>query len=170
MSHRYRTMKMKRKYVEIIFLAVIFTVFLWAASGRINQHKLVHEYPLGHYASDNFWNLLYAESTYDFGHYKYRPSYVAYGQENIYEILPPLIFINPAMISYVSGQHPFFSLILFITIIYSLVPIVAYLIIRRYNREIAVLGLSFSAFLLSNVGYTSVTWGKYGTISGIFIY
>ncbi|MFH1321452.1 MAG: hypothetical protein ABII90_12485, partial [Bacteroidota bacterium] len=147
---------------------IIFFSLLDIGIGNLYDHKIVHEFPYGFFASDSFWWYVYSEHTYDVGNFKYRPFYDSFGHEDVVGTVPPVLFHLSAMFAHTSGFELHNTHLLLIVTMFCLSPLVFYFLVRKYNKNIAVLALAITPLIFAKTSYYSVLWGKHIVITGGF--
>ncbi len=159
-------MKALKINTENFFLIALIGILLWLGAGSIYNHTLIHEYPHGYMASDSFHKWQRTQALYETGFYVESP-YLQKGYEDVVASYPPLIAYNVASISLISGLQPYDAMFL-MKILYSIfAALCMYLIIRIYNKNIAILAMGILAFLYFQTFYIGYTWGKGPLIMGL---
>jgi len=161
-------MKINTKLVEGLVLVVFFTLFLFLALGSQWDQRLKHDFPYGYGASDAFFHQSVAEYMNDVGRVKYTPSYEVGGHENVYDAHPPMLFELSALVSRFSGIEVFDSIMLVSAIMWVFSGIIIYIIIRRFNRSIALLSLPIMILTLTGNYKIALYWGYWLFITGVF--
>ena len=77
------------KNAEHIFVAIVFALLVHTGYAALAEHKIVHSYPYGYYASDAFQDDRWAQVVIDTGQYKYLPWYMAEGRDDVLARYPP---------------------------------------------------------------------------------
>jgi len=155
-----------KRIVEGVVLLLLTLLYLGAAP--LLQQRIIHEFPHGYYASDAFWQLTYATHVYNVGSDKYRPFYDSAGYEDVIGVLPPMAYQLSAAFAHLSGIPIYDALIFLIILIFSFASMVMYLIIRKLNRNVALLSLPFMLLVFSKSNFAAITWGKHLVIMGGF--
>ncbi|MBW2993737.1 glycosyltransferase family 39 protein, partial [Candidatus Woesearchaeota archaeon] len=149
---------------EIIFLIVVFIIFLWTGYGVLSGHVISHDSPIGYFSSDAVQDTSFVEGIKETGNYKYFPPYMSAGFNDTLAWYAPVIIQDMAMFSHLSGLEAYDALIFMVYFFAVVSALIMYFIIRKYNKNIAILsvplmsyiffGKFYSAFLLGQWGYT----------------
>jgi len=154
--------------LEKIFLAVFFGLFLLLGNGFLFEHKLSHDYPYAYLASDAFQHQTRAQSIKDAGNYKNEASYIVMGVENAIGYYPPVIYHLSVILSHLTGLEAYDTIYLIVFLFAGLASLLMYVIIRQFNKNVAVISLPISLLVFSNGLYTGFTWGHWPTILSQF--
>ncbi|NOZ80755.1 MAG: hypothetical protein GXP63_03715 [DPANN group archaeon] len=157
-----------KRIVEGVVLLLFFGTLLYLGAAPLLQQRIVHEFPHGYYASDAFWQIVYTTQVYDTGNDALRPFYDSLGYQDVLGVLPPATYELGAGFAHLVGIAPYDALILLITLLFSFSALIMFLIIRRFNRNVALLSLPFMTMLFAAPNYTAITWGKHLVITGGF--
>ena len=140
-----------------IFLFSIFLVYIGMAA-TMNYH-LKHTFPYGFSASDAFGEIAYTEGIQDSGSYRFLPFYIRAGFGDTLGFHMPISNHIFAIFSFASGL-PVWDSLLIIGFLYSIFGVlVMYLIIRNFNRAIALIAIALSVFLYVRNFSIIYTWG-----------
>ena len=152
--------------LEAVFLIIFVAVFLWFGIGTLFDHKISHDFPYGYLASDAFLHQTTAQAIKEQGDYKLHPSYAVGGAKDVIGMNPPLLNHLAAVLSYLTGIEVY-DVIYFLVYIFALFAIlVLYLIIRKYNKNIALLAIPLTLLILSKKFYSGITWGQWDFYPG----
>jgi hypothetical protein len=152
--------------LEAVFLIVVFGLLLWMGCSNLYDSRIVHDFPHGYFASDAYWNLNFAQTVYNQGNYRYLPFYIAGGYKDVLAVYPPLFFHLVAGFSYTAKIQPYDALLMLGIVFMIFSALIMYLIIRSFNRNVAILSLVLLGFLFYKNFYVGVFFGKYGLIIG----
>ena len=156
--------------LEYIFLIFFIAIFLWYGSGNLFGHAIKHDFPYGYFASDAFLHQSTAEGVKYQGNFKYHPYYRAGGYTDVIAFNPPLFNHLSALLSYSSGIETYDTMyfLVFVSLLFSLM--IFYLIIRRYNKNIAILSLPVALLIFTNKFYAGILFGQWDFYSGILFF
>lgn len=143
---------------------IVFTIgFFYIGIGSLYNHQFTHDFPQGYHHSDSFSHLLITYNIIDNGSVKYFPPYLANGftdVENLYPFRPQII---GALFSLNSRLNPYDTLMFAIYLFAYLGAIIMYLIIRYYNKGIALLSLPVTLMFFNGFrnqwGFGQGDWG-----------
>lgn len=157
---------------EKIYLIIIFFFILWAGVANLWDYKINHDFPFSYMASDTFQHQVRIDSIKQMGNYRYEAPYIAGGFKDAIGFYPPLMYHLDVIMSYASGLENYDIAYLLTFIILCFSSLAFYLIIRRWNKHIAMIALPLS-FLLFTRGpgigpYALITWGSWPLIFGQF--
>jgi hypothetical protein len=158
-------MKLKADVFEWVFVSV-FLVFLgYISVGAFLNHSVVHPYPYGFSASDAFGEVAFAEGVIETGSYKIIPPYIRGGFESI-GFHMPIFYHVVANFSLMAGI-PVWDADIMLGILFSLlVVLMMYLMIREYNKHVALLSLPLSVFMYVGSFKIIYTWGVWDFVLG----
>jgi len=160
--------KLTKINLESIFLLIVFSVMLWAGCAIFFNHELSHNFPFGYLASDTYQHQVRVESIKLMGNYRYEAPYIVAGYEDNVGFYQPLLYHIGAIFSYVSGLETYDSTYLLIFILTSFASLIMYLIIRQFNKHVAILSLPLSLLVFSQAPYIGFTWGHWPAVSAQF--
>jgi len=127
---------------------------------------VVHSYPHGYFAADAFWGHNNVNNVYESGQTLYVPDYQGGGFDYIITHHYPLILQTAAFFAHASGLQVHDALFLFGNILIILTALIMYVLIRELNKNIAIIGASLMAFILTGTFSIVALFGKYGSITG----
>ncbi len=157
------------KIVEAVYLTAFLLLFLWAGFAYILDHRLIHSFPHGYFASDAFQHAIRTDQIKDQANYRYVPSYSTGGVDGVGGYYPSLLHFDSAIIAKLTGIESYdaiyFVLILFIV----LSPLAMYYFVKRVNKKIAILTLPFSLLIFSKGTYVGTLWGYWPTLVSLFL-
>ena len=156
------------KIMEILFLLIYTFIFLNSSIGTLWDHKISHEFPYGLMASDAFQHQTRIEGIKLNGNYRNEPFFVSAGFEDVVGYYPPLLYHLSILFSYASGLETYDTAYLLIFILAYVASLVMYLIIRNFNKQIAILSLPLSLLIFSRAPFTGFTWGHWPALLGNF--
>ena len=154
--------------LEYIYLIVFFAIMLWIGYGMLSNHKLGHSYPHGFSASDCFIQPGYADHIKDVGNFRNFPDYGAFGYKDVIGYYPPIPSHLTALFSLSTGLGIHDSIILLIIILMCIGSLLMYLIIKSFNRNIAILSLPLSTLMFHKNFFSAFSWGQWGFLFGSF--
>lgn len=163
-------MKKLRINFEHIFLIAFIALFLYYGCSDLFDNRLKHENPYGYFASDAFLHQSHAEGIKYLGNYRYSPFYKVGGFKDVVAFDPPLLNHLSAMFSYLTGLETY-DTIFFIVFLAALSSVlVLYIIIKRFNKNIAILSLPLTILIFTNKFYSGFTWGKWDFYLGFLFF
>ncbi len=159
---------------EAIYLVFVFFFLIWASVANLWDHRIKHEFPFAYMASDTFQHQVRADSIKQMGNYKYEAYYICAGYKDCVGFYPPLMYHLDVILSYISGLEIYDVAYLLVFIVIGFSAMIFYLIMRKLNKHIAMIGLPLSLLLFSRgptTGpgpYALITWGSWPLIFGQF--
>lgn len=145
-----------------VFLFSVFLAYIGMAASM--GHQLKHPFPYGFSASDAFGEIAYTEGIQDLGNYKFLPSYLRAGFSDTLGFHMPISNHIFAIFSFASGLQVWDSLLV-IGFLYSIFAILAmYLLIRNFNRNIALISIALAVFLYTRNFNIIYSWGQWDLI------
>ncbi|MBI2574525.1 hypothetical protein HYV82_01430 [Candidatus Woesearchaeota archaeon] len=150
---------------EYLFLAVFIAVFLATGLG-VYEQKLSHPYPVGYFASDSFFHQAEATWMKEQGTIKYALPNIEGGRKDVYDSHPPLVFEAVGVLSYASGLEVYDAIYLFAIIMLLLLGLLIYIIIRRFNKNVAVLSLPVTLLIYTPPFSQAILFGQWLFIAG----
>jgi hypothetical protein len=154
--------------IESLFLFLVFAIMLNVGCGVLFDHKIVHDYPFGLLASDAFQHQTRAESIKEIGNYKYEAPYIAHGYTDVIGNYMPVFYHLGVLLSYSTGIESWDAIYFMLFFSSCLSALVIYIIIRNFNKHIAILSLPLSILIFSKVPYIGYTWGQWPNIFALF--
>lgn len=155
---------------EGIFLIIVFALLLWTSYGALSGHKLSHESLTGYFAADPIQDSCWIDGIKDTGNYKYFAPWTMCGLKDINAWYAPPVFQLIALISSTSGLESHDALIFIVYLFAVISAIIAYFIIRDYNKNVAMLSMPLMAYLFFGKFYNAFLFGQWGyTISCLFM-
>ncbi len=148
------------------YLALFFGILLFLGVSNLWGHRLQHDFPYGYFASDTFQQQTRAEGIKDAGNYRYEPFYIVKGYRDVIGYYPPVLHHLGVMLHYSAGIPVYDAVYFMVFFIAILAVFVMYIIIRIYNRQIAILSLPLSILIFSNKSYIGFLWGHWASIAG----
>lgn len=153
-----------KKILEHGFLIAFLAIFLFTGVGNLFDHKIIHPYPWGYMASDAFQHQVRAESIKTMGNYKFEAPYIAGGYTDVVGFYPPLLYYNSILFSNASNLEIFDGIYLLIFLSAALSVLVFYLIIKNYNKYVAILSLPLTILIFYKAAFIGFTWGSWPAI------
>ncbi len=129
------------------------------------NHPVMHDYPYGYFASDAFQHQIRAEAIKDIGNFRYEAKYISMGFEDVVGRYPPASYHIAAILSYATGMEvydTFYFLIFFLTI--DAIALM-YLIIRNFNRYVALISIPLAIIVFSLPPVMGFTWGHWPSVA-----
>jgi hypothetical protein len=159
-------MLIKNKYETIIIL--LFSIlFLYFGVGTLLDYEVRNEYPLNYFANDAFQYSSFSSYAKGSEQIRFVGKFMTYDLEGALFFLPPLRPIGESAVSYFSGLSIYDSIQIML-MFYAYFSIMCfYLLIRRYNKYVAMLSLAPCFLIFSFPFNTAFTWGIWSFISGI---
>jgi len=143
---------------------------LYYGYGKISDYTINVGYPHGFRAGDSFIHPSFAEWVKDEGNFLYNPSYGMEGYEGTIEWYPPILPYLTAMFSYLTRINPYNLVFFMMILLTSFAALIMYLIIRNFNKNIALLSLPLMPLLFYRNFYAGFTWGQFGFYIGSFFF
>ncbi len=159
-------MRLKNVYFEYAFLLLFITLFLWLGIGTLLDHKITHDFPYGYLASDAFLHLTVAEGIKTEGNFRTFPYYAVAGNKDVVGFNPPLFKHDVALFSYLAGIESYDAIYFLIFTSLLLAVLVLYIILRDFNKNIALLMLPLTLLVFTKNFYTGITWGQWDFYPG----
>ncbi|MEK6809024.1 MAG: hypothetical protein AABY14_05025, partial [Nanoarchaeota archaeon] len=151
---------------ETIAIVIFSAVFLWFSASNIIDNKIIHQYPIGYFASDGFQNYGITEGLKEQGNYLYQPYAVAGGFKDVVGTHYPILYHLAVILSNSISIPTYDGLILMVILMLLSISYTAYLIIRKFNEKIAILSLPIMILVTYGKFSYIITFGQHGTISG----
>jgi len=161
-------MKLNSKIMEPAVLFLFFTLFLYLALGSQWDNRIKHDFPYGYGASDAFFHQSVAEYMKAQGIVKYTPPYEVGNHDFVYDAHPPMLFVLSSQISIFSGIEVYDSILLLSALLWIFSGILVYILIKRFNKMIALLSVPVMIFTLTGNFKIPLYWGYWLFIAGVF--
>ena len=152
--------------LEKPYLLIVFSVLLLLGISNLFDHRLQHEFPYGYLASDTFQQQTRVEGIKDAGNYRLEPFYIVKGYKDVLGYYPPVIHHLGIVLSFSTGIPAYDTTYFMVLFNGILAAFVMYIIIRKYNKKIAMLSLPLSILIFSNKAYIGFLWGHWASITG----
>lgn len=162
--------QIKSKHIEYLYLIVVFGALLWVSCATLWDHHLSNDFPYGYLASDSFQHQVRTESIKKMGDYKNEIFYAVKGS-NIAEIVgfySALSHHLGVILSYVSGLETYDTIYFLVFLMPIISSFIMYLIIRGFNKNIALLAIPFSFLVFARNNFILLSWGHWPTFFGHF--
>ncbi|MBI2658933.1 hypothetical protein HYX05_02405 [Candidatus Woesearchaeota archaeon] len=141
---------------------------MFIGPGILFDHKIKHQFPYAYLASDAFQHQVRAEAIKDAGNFRYEAFYISKGYDDAIGRYPPVLYHIAVIYSYL-GNFEVYDSIYFITFLFSCFGIlVFYLVIRAFNKNIAILSLPLSLLIFSKTPMIGFVWGHWPFLLGQF--
>jgi len=135
--------------LEKSFLAAFFIVLLFIGPGNAFDHRIKHEFPYGYLSSDSFQHQVRAEAIKEIGNFRYEANYIAKGLEKVTGNYPPWIYHPAVILSYLSGLEAYDTIYLMTFLLVIAAVFVMYILIKNFNRNVALLALPLALIVIS---------------------
>src|SRR3989344_7080117 len=133
--------------LEKPYLVIIFGLLLFLGISNLFDHKLKHDFPYAYGASDAFQQQTRVEGIKDAGNYRLEPFYIVKGFKDVIGYYPPVIH-HLGVILHSSANMPVYDTTYFMVFFNAiLAALVMYIIIRSYNKQIAILALPLTILI-----------------------
>ena len=152
--------------LEKPYLLIVFSVLLLLGVSNLWDHKLQHEFPYSYLASDTFQQQTRAEGIKDAGNYRFEPFYIVKGYKDVLGYYPPIIHHLGVVLSFSTGIPAYDTTYFMVFFNGIMTAFVMYIIIRSYNKKIAILSLPLSILIFSSKSYIGFLWGHWASITG----
>lgn len=157
-------MKLESKHLEFFCILFFLGLLLYTGMATIMDFRLYHEAPYGYSASDAFWDLAQQMFLQDSGNYRYMPYYMRAGFKDTVGFHMPIFGHLVVLFSHASGL-PVHDANLIIPFIFSIVSaMIFYIIMRNFNKNIAVISLALAVFLYIRNFTIVYLWGIWDII------
>jgi len=137
------------------------------------EESLSHSYPLGHLANDNFAFMSFTHSLQIAGTYNNYEPYLSAGYDNTIAFHPPVVHYLSVYLSNTLGIEIYDSIVITCFIFSLLAMLLFYFLIRKVNRNLALLSLPLMAMLYPNFPnrlILKVAWGQFPYIIGSVVF
>ncbi len=161
---------MQIRVVETGLLVIFTIVFLWLGTGVMLDHQIAHPFPVGYLASDTFLHQSTAEGIKELGSYQEFPPYMTGGVENTAGLNPPIFNHLAAAMSQLTGLEVYDTMPLLVFVFLLLSALGMYLVIRRYNKHLALLALPFMFLSYHAVFPLGITFGQWDFYPGMAMF
>ncbi len=150
---------------EYAFLIIFSLAFLATGLGVFGQ-TLSHQYPTGYFASDSFFHQ--AETTWlkDQGIIKYALPGMEGGRKDVYDSHPPFVFEAAGVLSFATGLQVYDAIYLLVIIMLLLLALSIYIIIRRFSRNAAMIGIPLTLLVYTAPFSQVINFGQWLFIAG----
>ncbi len=147
--------------LEFIFLIILFGALIYIGPANILDKRISHDYPYAFMASDNFIHYLTTDNVKEQGYAKYFSPWYVGGYKDVHLCLPPNNYIFASLFSFMGGIESYDSIYL-LTMLFSILNVfLVYIIIRKFNKNIAILSMPVSLLLFTNVFISGFTWAQW---------
>jgi hypothetical protein len=154
--------------IEKIVLLLFFAFMMYYGSAQINDYRINIDYPRGFRAQDAFWHPSIERHIMEVGSYKYNPPYIVLGYNDTVGAYPPLRPYTIAMFSFLTGIEPYNIMIFTLVLLTTFSALIMYLMIKDFNKHVALFSLVLMPFLFYKNFYVAFTWGQFGFVVGSF--
>ena len=143
--------KIKKRHLEYGFLIIFVSVFLLLGLSNMWSKELSHDFPYAYLASDSFLHHSVAQYMKEQGQVKYSPPYEIGGFKGVLESHPLLLPELSVVFSFTSGLEVYDTIYFVVILSVLLCILVVYLIIRNFNKNIALLSLPITLLVFSGL-------------------
>ena len=162
------TIKLDSSALEKVLLAIFLAILFFIGPGLLFGNKIKHDFPYAYSASDAFQHQVRAEAIKDAGNFRHEAPYIAKSFERTIAMYPPMIYHLAAIFSYLAGIEVYDS-IYFITFFFAILSVlVMYLIIRDFNKNIALMSLPLAILMFTYPLMIGFTWGHWPSLLAQF--
>ena len=154
--------------LEKSFLILIFSILLFTGYSNLADNTLKHDFPYAYLASDAFQHQIRAEAIKDAGNFRYEAPYSSMGLKKVVGRYPPIVYHLAVNFSHLSGLEVYDSIYFIVFFFSSLSAIIMYLVIRKFNKNIALLSLPLSILIFGFRSYGGFTWGHWPALVSQF--
>lgn len=155
---------MYKKLTEFGLIIVFIGFFMYMGPANILSGSFQHPFPWNYNANDAYMAYTYSEHIYKSGNFRHYPQSISLGYDNCVACNPPFIYIWPAILAHATGLQVYDTHLLFLYLTTVLSCLVAYLIIRRFSRNVAMLSLPVMLLLFYKNNIIGFTWGIWTAI------
>lgn len=156
------------KKIEVLIIVVFLICMLFVKTGQNWAYRINHDYPVSFRANDNFFNSMVPEEIKESGSYHYLPKYAAAGYEDVVAYVPPFLYHLSAMFSFLSSVETYNCTHLIAIFLFSMGCVLFYFIIKKTNKELALLSLPFMIGIFGFPFEIAYQWGLWMFMSGFF--
>ncbi len=153
--------------LEAIFLLIFVITLLMLGLSNKWDGNIKHDFPYSYGASDAFYHASVAQYMKDQGRVKFTPPYEVGGYEEVFEVHPPMLFQLTGVFSTLTGLEAYDGIYFIALIAYLFSILIIYVIIRQYNKNIAIIALPFTLLIFKGKFLIMFHWGYWMLIAGI---
>jgi hypothetical protein len=158
----------KNIILEGAFLLLVFFIVLTFGFGGFLEHKLSHDVATGPFlASDSYQNLRLAQAVFINGDFRYTHIYNEF--DDVVGEYAAGFFMIPSLFSIIGGLQIHDSVTISITLIFIMVIFAAYMVIRSYNKVVALCSLPLMLFLINSPFNVAYLWGQWALSYGVLL-
>jgi len=129
--------------LEILLVVLFLSAFLYLRISQPWGGVIDHPFPHFLVADDAYSNIEHSAWVKNSGGYSTYEPHLQAGYTDVIGYEPPLLFHLSAMFSFMSGLMTYDTTYLLTIIFFSFTGLLMYYIIKKYNRELAILSLPF---------------------------
>ena len=152
---------------EVLLILIFSAVFLFLAISEPWDHKITHPFPYSYLASDAFFHQATNQYIKEQGIVKNTPPYTVGGNEEVLDVMPPMLFQLSSSISILSGIEVHDTIMFTAVFSFLLAILMIYLVWRQSNKNIAILALPVCLLMLSGSLTALIFWGYWLLLLGI---
>ncbi|MEK6943341.1 MAG: hypothetical protein AABX00_04730 [Nanoarchaeota archaeon] len=152
--------------IEKPYLLLFFGLMLFLGVSNLMDHRVQHDFPYAYLASDTFQQQTRADGIADAGNYRNEPFYIVKGFKDVVGYYPPLVHHLGVLLHFTTGIPAYDTVYFMVFFSAILAAFVMYIIIRSYNKNIAILSLPLSILIFSDKSYIGFVWGHWASITG----
>lgn len=134
-------MKLSGRVVESTILLLFVVAMLFTGWATLMDHEISHTYPYGYGSSDSFIHYNLAETAKQFGKLQYFAPWYVWGHDDVEICQSPLMYDTSGMFSFISGIETYDLNMAFAMLAPILISLIMYLLIRKLNKNVALLSL-----------------------------
>lgn len=163
---KYFVSKIKTEYIVLILFTILFLLF---GPANLFNNTISHHFPHGYLAADSFVHQMNAEALKDIGNSDLMPFWrtgsLKYKTSPVYT--PPLSLHLSVLLSETSGIEVYDTVYLqnFLFVLFSILAL--YLILKRFNKQVALYSLPITFLLFTNKFLSGFTWGQWDMYTGV---
>jgi len=154
--------------LENAYLILIFSILLLIGNANLVDNRLSHDFPYGYLASDAFQHQVRAEAIKDAGNFRFEAPYISFGFEKVVGRYPPVLYHLAVIFSYLTGLEVYDTIYFIVFFFASISALIMYLIIKNFNRNIALISLPLSVLIFAPGSIFGFTWGHWPSILSQF--
>jgi len=153
--------------LEAVYILLFAALFIWAGCANLFNYELTHDYPYGFMASDTFQHSVRSEWVKQEGNYRTEVVSFTAGRWDTLGYYMPVMYHLAVIMSYLTGMETFSSAYFLMFLVALFASLAMYIVIRDFNKNIAILSLPLSLFLfIIGPAYRGFQWGVWGAIIG----
>lgn len=128
---------------------------------NVLDNKISHDFPFGYFASDSFWHHTFADTVAREGSFKYYPYSYNGGFEKITAFNPGLFYQLSSLFASLTNLEVYDSTIFLVYLLGILSIFTAYIMIRAFNKTIALFSLPLMILIFSRTFKIDFMFGSW---------